>query len=142
MTSSLKIVLDANILVRAVLGKQVLPLLHAYKDSVSFFTPEICFDEARRNIVALSAKRRLDARSLLTILEHLGPVVGAIDHDVYQAHTESARVRIKARDVSDWPILATALLLNCPIWTEDRDFFGSGVATWTTNNVEVYLRGS
>jgi len=26
-----------------------------------------------------------------------------------------------------------------PAWTEDRDFFGSGVATWTTVNVELYL---
>jgi hypothetical protein len=29
--------------------------------------------------------------------------------------------------------------LDCPIWTEDQDFFGSGVATWTTNTVLMYL---
>jgi hypothetical protein len=26
------------------------------------------------------------------------------------------------------------------VWTEDQDFFGSGVATWSTNNIELYLR--
>ena len=36
-------------------------------------------------------------------------------------------------------MLACALLLNCPIWTEDRDFFGTGVATWTTALVELYF---
>ena len=44
------------------------------------------------------------------------------------------------RDPDDWPILAAALALDCPIWTEDRDFFGVGVATWTSDLVEIYMR--
>ncbi|MSV27230.1 MAG: hypothetical protein EXQ52_00555 [Bryobacterales bacterium] len=44
----------------------------------------------------------------------------------------SERQRLALRDESDWPILAAALALRCPIWTEDTDFFGCGVATWTT----------
>ncbi|MFO1350464.1 MAG: PIN domain-containing protein [Gammaproteobacteria bacterium] len=36
--------------------------------------------------------------------------------------------------------MALALVLNLPIWTEDQDLFGSGVATWTTDRVELYLR--
>lgn len=35
--------------------------------------------------------------------------------------------------------LAAALTFDCPIWTEDTDFFGCGVATWTTDRVEFYL---
>jgi PIN domain len=27
-----------------------------------------------------------------------------------------------------------------PLWTEDADFFGAGVATWTTDRVELLLR--
>jgi predicted nucleic acid-binding protein len=46
------------------------------------------------------------------------------------------------RDPDDWPIVAVALLLDFPIWTEDQDFFGTGVATWTTDRVELYLRAS
>jgi hypothetical protein len=37
------------------------------------------------------------------------------------------------------PILTSALALGCPIWTDDTDFFGCGVATWTCNNVEIFL---
>lgn len=37
------------------------------------------------------------------------------------------------------PILACALALDCPVWTEDTDFFGAGVATWTTDRVALYL---
>jgi hypothetical protein len=29
--------------------------------------------------------------------------------------------------------------LDCPVWTEDTDFFGAGVATWTTDRVALYL---
>jgi hypothetical protein len=43
------------------------------------------------------------------------------------------------RDEDDWPVLAAALTFGCPIWTEDTDFFGCGVATWTTDRVELYL---
>jgi hypothetical protein len=35
--------------------------------------------------------------------------------------------------------VAAAILLGVPIWTEDQDFFGSSVATWTTDRVELYL---
>src|ERR1035441_7435280 len=53
-----------------------------------------------------------------------------------------ARERVGQRDPDDWPILAAALALRCPIWTEDTDFFGCGVATWTSNRVRVFLRRS
>jgi predicted nucleic acid-binding protein len=56
-------------------------------------------------------------------------------------YEKMARSRVAIKDPADWPIVATSLLLDCPIWTEDRDFFGSGVATWTTQTVELYLRG-
>lgn len=45
------------------------------------------------------------------------------------------------KDIDDWPIAALALMLDCPIWTEDKDFFGSGIATWQTESVELYLAG-
>ncbi|WP_415630048.1 PIN domain-containing protein [Nocardioides dubius] len=31
------------------------------------------------------------------------------------------------------------MALDCPVWTEDQDFFGAGVPTWTTDRVEIYL---
>ena len=60
--------------------------------------------------------------------------------DVYSEFKSTAKKRI--RDIRDWPVLAPALTLDCPVWTEDQDFFGSGVATWTTNTGEMYLIGS
>lgn len=51
-----------------------------------------------------------------------------------------ARARIARVDPDDWQVVASALVLDCPIWTEDRDFFGTGVP-WTTDRVELYLAG-
>ncbi len=31
------------------------------------------------------------------------------------------------------------LVLDCPIWTEDSDFFGTGVATWTTDRIHLFV---
>jgi predicted nucleic acid-binding protein len=66
--------------------------------------------------------------------------VEIVDHSLYEEYETAARERVQIRDPSDWPIVAVALLLNIPIWTEDRDFFGAGIATWTTNRVDLFLR--
>ena len=77
----------------------------------------------------------------MALLDSLGEVIQAVEFDTYAVFEESARERLFRRDPHDWPVLATALLLNCPIWTEDTDFFGAGVATWTTDRVELFLQG-
>ena len=63
-----------------------------------------------------------------------------VDSEIYQLHQEDARERLRGRDEEDWPVLAAALALNCAIWTEDTDFFGTGAAVWTTNHVEIFLK--
>ena len=37
-------------------------------------------------------------------------------------------------------MLATALALSCAIWTEDTDFFGTGIAVWTSDRIEIFLK--
>jgi hypothetical protein len=77
------------------------------------------------------------ALAFLRTLRHLVEMIGS---DVYGEFEAEARERLGQRDPDDWPILASALALRCPIWTEDSDFFGCGVATWTSNRVQVFLR--
>jgi len=77
----------------------------------------------------------------MALLESLGEVIRAVDFETYSVSEEEARKRLLGRDPDDWPVLAAALVFNCPIWTEDTDFFGAGVATWTTDRVEMFLQG-
>jgi rRNA-processing protein FCF1 len=47
MPESRKIVLDANILVRAVLGKVVYSILECGDENCEFYIPSTCIDEAK-----------------------------------------------------------------------------------------------
>ena len=75
----------------------------------------------------------------MTFFDSLANVVRTVEFEVYSGFEVIARERLARRDEDDWPILAAALALRCPIWTEDTDFFGCGVATWTSDRVEMYL---
>lgn len=44
------LVLDANILIRAVLGSRVLLLLRKHSDQVEFLAPDIAIEEAREHL--------------------------------------------------------------------------------------------
>ena len=142
MTAGRGLVVDANILIRAVLGRRVRSLLETYEESVAFYTPDICFRDAREYIPDILASRGVDPQAGFILLEQIGLLVQPVDHALYLDFEQLARERIAARDIDDWPIVATALMLQIPVWTEDQDFFGSGLATWTTDRVELYLRGS
>jgi predicted nucleic acid-binding protein len=134
------LVVDANILVRAVLGVRVREVIKTYGESVSFFVPDTAYSEAEEHVAALVVKRGGDPEKALALLRSLGRLVDMIGVEVYGAFETEARERIGPRDPEDWPILASALALRCPIWTEDTDFFGCGVATWTSNRVRMFLR--
>ena len=131
------LVLDANILIRAVLGRRALELISRYQDSTAFFAPDECFADAAKYLPPIFERRGLDWTVGAAVLGRLPALVQSVDGDVYSAFEAVARRRI--RDERDWPVLATALALDCPIWTEDADFFGSGVATWTSDTVPLYL---
>jgi len=134
------LVLDANILIRAVLGRRARSLLASYGTALEFFTPDVAFAEAREHLPQILSKRGIPVPAGLEVLAAVSDVVQVVDVETYSACEEMARQRLLGRDLEDWPVLATALLLRCPIWTEDTDFFGVGVATWTTDRVELFLQ--
>jgi predicted nucleic acid-binding protein len=136
------IVLDANILIRFAIGRQVPRLLAAHAATVDFLAPDAAFDEARRHLpTILRARGHTGIRetAALAALDAAADIVTAVPASSYEPLRAAALARIGPRDPDDWPVLACALLLSCPIWTEDRDFFGTGVATWNTASVELYL---
>lgn len=49
---------------------------------------------------------------------------------------------LKNIEIKDWPTLALALKLGCPVWTDDKDFFGVGVPVWSSQTIGHYLKVS
>jgi predicted nucleic acid-binding protein len=133
------IVLDANILIRAVLGQRVRHLIVQHADRVQFFAPDAAYADARKYLPALLEKRGIPTAPALAVLDAVAAVVQEVPLMSYQHWQTTALQRIATRDANDWPILACALALSCPIWTEDADFFGTGVATWTSDRVMWYF---
>ncbi len=97
---------------------------------------------AEEHLAALVVKRGGDPEKALGLLRSMSNLVELIGNEVYGTFEAEARARLARRDPEDWPILASALALRCPIWTEDTDFFGCGVATWTSDRVQMFLRDS
>jgi predicted nucleic acid-binding protein len=83
-----------------------------------------------------------EGQSLLERAESLIPtrLVIAPQH-VYQDRLEEALLRIP-RDPGDAPTVALALILDCGIWTNDRDFFGCGLPFWATDVLQLHLESS
>jgi predicted nucleic acid-binding protein len=132
------LIVDANILLGAVLGKS-LPLLAdiASRDSV-LLVPARMIVEAR-SVVADKARtplpgafeRLLAAETLITIL----------DANHYEHEESNARDRLTGDGQKDWPLLAAALALDAPIWSNDKHLWGTGVAVWLTRNIRFWNEG-
>ena len=54
------LVLDANILIRTVLGRRVRRILEVHAENISFFLPETAHAEGEEHLVALVVKRSGD----------------------------------------------------------------------------------
>ena len=135
------IVLDANILIRAVLGRRVRELIVDSADVVQFFAPDVAYADARKYLPSLLEKRGVESAPAMAVLDALESIVRLLELGVYEGLKTQALQRIAIRDADDWPVLACAMTIDCPVWTEDADFFGTGVATWTSDRVELYLAG-
>jgi len=137
MYSSL--ILDANILIRAVLGQKVRDYLLKFSSKLDFFTPDTCIKETEKYLPILFEKRGISSKLPLEVFFNIKCLLQIIDKNVYQERAIEARLRMKNRDIKDWPIVASALLFNCPIWTEDKDFFGIGLPVWTTDRIHLFF---
>ena len=137
------VVVDANILVRAVLGRRVLTLLRQYAPVVAFFTPQVAFDDVQKHLPEILSRRGIAAEAVTSLVQGALPLLEAlvtpVPPEIFAEAEDEARQRLARRDEDDWPYVALAMWLGCPIWTEDQDFFGTGIATWTTDRVELYL---
>src|SRR5262244_2882673 len=92
------LVLDANILLRAVFGQRVRQILEAYEDEARFYSPDVCFADAERYIPDISKRRRLDNDLALSLLGQIEGIVERVDRSLYEEYEGTARGRLGNRD--------------------------------------------
>ncbi|MGD0222592.1 MAG: PIN domain-containing protein [Terriglobia bacterium] len=133
----MKIAADANALLSAVLGGRAnLILQHPAMEEI--FTAEETLDEVQEYAVRLARKKRLHEDLVLLAVATLPVTV--IERKIYASGIAEASRRIGQRDPDDIPILALALTLNVPLWSNDKDFKDVGVEWYTTERLLRRLR--
>jgi predicted nucleic acid-binding protein len=133
------VVLDANILVRGVLGVRVPGLFSQHQPRIAFLAPPLAFEESAKHLGNIAQKRGDKPARFQNYLADLREFVTQLSPETISPFRGEALARIGGRDPDDWPVVAAALASDCPIWTEDHDFFGCGIPTWTTATIEIYL---
>lgn len=116
-------------------------------DQLELFWPEHTSSEVERELprrLSAFARQRGTTRAAADELAQLclatlAANVSVIDEAVYAALDDEARAR-SVRDQDDWPLVACALALSAGIWTTDKDLLGTGVPTWTTESLRVWLQ--
>ena len=111
------IILDANILIRCVLGEKVPALLAAHAATIDFLAPDTAFEEARKHLPTILLARGDDGTSVVAALDELNAVtaiVTPVPASSYEPLRARALARIGQRDTHDWQVLACALLLDSP----------------------------
>jgi predicted nucleic acid-binding protein len=88
------LVVDANILVRAVLGRRVREVMEAHAGNVSFFIPEVAYCEAEEHLAALVVKHGGDPEKALALLRSLGRLLELVGDEVYGEFEGEARERL------------------------------------------------
>lgn len=140
----MRLVVDTRVLVAELLratGRQRLG-----DERLDLFLAEQMWNETTveipRRIRAFARGRELEPAIVDRLVDMAIAAVDAnltvLDEAVYTAAEDEARARCQ-RDPADWPVVACALLLNAGIWTNDNDFLGTGVPTWTTATLQAWL---
>src|SRR5262245_30432829 len=85
------LVLDANILIRAVLGQRVRRILESHADAISFFIPETAYAEAEEHLAALVVKRGGEPEKALRLLRSLAALGTVMTRD----NTPTSKLRLE-----------------------------------------------
>jgi len=140
----MRLVIDANILVAELIrqrGRELIlnPVWELYIPEKQW--EESCYELEKRINVMIKKEvfSSVTGQNLLQDALKLAQTkVALIPFEFYSDYQTIALDRIP-RDPNDWQTVALALSLSASIWTHDQDFFGCGIAIWTTDTLISYL---
>lgn len=138
------LVVDTSVLVGDLLRTRGRERLNDHR--LNLYLPEHTLGEVHvelpRRIGAVAASAGLAAAErddlLMLCLDAVDNDLAVVAAEVYAPFEEEALARSQ-RDPADWPVVACALALSAAVWTNDNDFLGTGVPTWTTQTLQTWL---
>jgi predicted nucleic acid-binding protein len=124
-----RVVADANVLLAAVLGGRAKTVLQ-HPEIEEVLTAEVTFGEVQEYSVILAKQQRLPVDTLLLAMAALPVTV--VEEPVYASALSRARKLIAQRDADDVDVLALALHMRLPLWSNDNDLEDTGIEWYTT----------
>ena len=132
-----KLVVDANAIISALLGGVALQVF--WSSSVKeLVTTKFTINEILPYLPRLAKKISVPEALLRLELELLPLTI--YEKGSYQGQLREANKRIGDRDPNDVDLLALTLTIGCPLWSNDHDFEGTGVALFTTASLLKHLQ--
>lgn len=125
----MRLVADANVLLAAVLGGRAKAVLQ-HPEIEELLTAEATFAEVQEYAVVLARKKRFSLSTLLLAIAALPVTV--VEEAVYASALPQARKLIAQRDPDDVDVLALALHMGLPLWSNDNDFEETEIEWYTT----------
>ena len=125
----MRLVADANVLLSAVIGGRAKAVLE-HPSITEILRAEAMLVEVQEYATQLAAKKRLSQDVVMLAVASLP--VRVVEREIYEKSIPEAKRRIGRRDPDDVEILALALHVGAPIWSNDNDFEDAGVQWFTT----------
>ena len=126
------VVADANVVLSALIGGRA-GLIFIDPEGPDIVGPAQVAEEVLEYLPKLAAKHKLNEGELIAALQLL-PITWH-DVSVYGHREEEARNLVEERDPEDWPVVALALELRLPIWSQDKDIEATGLESFTTGDL-------
>jgi len=124
-----RLVVDANPIISALLGGGALRVFWS-PSLKKLVTTRFTINEVLPYLPRLAKKISVPEALLRLELELLPLTI--YEKDSYQSQIAEAAKRIGDRDPKDVDVLALALTLGYPLWSNDHNFEGTGVVLFTT----------
>jgi predicted nucleic acid-binding protein len=115
------IVLDTNVLISALIRDSITRKI-IIESSFDFYFPEISFFEILKHKHYILKKSGYDDKMFDTILGTLFEYIKLVPLGIFESELSKAYEVMKDIDIDDSVFLATAVVLNASIWSDDLDF--------------------
>ncbi len=139
-TTKLRLVLDTNIIISALINKKSTVRDILLTDKITFYLPELVLAELLKHQELLCKKSGLSKSEVFFTIFYLLSKVEIVKKEAFSENLEKARNIMEKIDIKDSEFVALALSIeNDGIFSNDRHFDYSGVKRWTVEEIVGWL---
>ncbi len=115
----MNLVIDANIIFASLI-KEGLSAELLFSLDLNLYSPEFVLEEIEKHRKEILEKTKRSKDEFEEIIQIINLIIKIIPKEDFKDHIEAAK-KI-SHDIDDVQYLALALRLECPIWSNDKDF--------------------